>query len=262
MYNFLRAGLVGSALLISTAFSQTAPENKEILSNGGLLHSLLAKPVLGRPYSAMQVSSTKQQLVNGTNVIHKGHHFVARDTFGRVRVEMRLPKAADDQPETMAVYVIDPGAHSFTTWITGPDANKSATVAKIPEKSRMSKPVPTQASEDNSPQPIVTKEYLGTDILHGLPVSVIKTTTIVPAGRSGNDAPITKIHEVWTSSDMKLVMKEQWVDPRSGERTVSLEKFSRASPDPALFNPPGDYTVESVMQSIKDLEEKLNAIQD
>lgn len=262
MYNSLSAGLVGTALLISTAFSQTAPENKEILSNGGLLHSLLAKPVLEQPYSAMQVSNTKQQLPDGTNVTHKGHHFVARDASGRIRVEMRLAKAADDQSETMLVYVIDPQAHTFTTWATGSSANKDATVAKIPaERPATAKPASTRARDDHRPQPIITTEYLGTDILYGLPVSALKTTTIVPAGRSGNDAPITKTHEVWTSSDMKLVMKEQWEDPRTGERTVSLEKFSRAEPDPSLFRPPADYTVKTAMETLKDLEEKLNAIQ-
>jgi hypothetical protein len=263
MCNFLRAGLVGAVLLISTAYSQTPLENNEILSNGGLLHSLLAKPVIGQPYSAIQVSSTKQQLAGGTNITHKGHHFVARDAAGRIRVEMRLAKATDDQPEEMLVYVIDPEAHTFTTWATGPDTNKSATVAKIPpvEKSSMAKPASAQANEDNRPQPITTTEYLGTDILGGLPVSAFKTTTIVPAGRSGNDAPITKTHEVWTSSDMKLVMKEQWEDPRTGERTIALEKFSRADPDPSLFRPPADYTVKSVIETLKDLEAKLSAFQ-
>ena len=35
-------------------------------------------------------------------------------------------------------------------------------------------------------------------------MKVVKTTTIVPAGRSGNDAPITKMHELWTSAELKL----------------------------------------------------------
>lgn len=262
MYNSLRAGLVGTVLLVSTAYSQTALESNEILSNGGLLHSLLARPVIGQPYSAIQVSSTKQQLAGGTNITHKGHHFVARDASGRIRVEMRIAKVANDQPEEMLVYVIDPEAHTLTTWITGPAASKDAAVAKIPtEKSSTTKPASTQAREDNRPQPIITTEYLGTNILYGLPVSAFKITTIVPAGRSGNDAPITKTHEVWTSSDMKLVMKKQWEDPRTGERTVSLEKFSRADPDPSLFRPLADYTVKTVMQTLKDLEEKLSAFQ-
>jgi hypothetical protein len=175
---------------------------------------------------------------------------------------MRLANASNGQPETILVFVTDPVAHTITTWVTGPKANKVASVVKIPpEKSTTAKAAPTQIHQDNRPQPIITTEDLGTDSLQGLPVSVVKTTTIVPAGRSGNDAPITKTHEVWTSTDMKLVLKEQWEDPRTGERTVSLERLERADPDTALFHPPAGYTVKDVMQSLKDLEEKLNQTQ-
>jgi hypothetical protein len=263
MRNLLSAGTIGAALLISTAFAQTTtPANKEVLSNGGLLHSLLAAPVIGQPYSATQVHSTKQQLANGTNITHSGHHFIARDASGRVRVEMRLADAANGQPETILVFVTDPEAHTISTWVTGPNANKLASVIKIPtEKPGTAKTAPAKVNQDNRPQPIVTTEDLGTETLQSLPVSVVKTTTIVPAGRSGNDAPITKTHEVWTSPDLKLIMKEEWEDPRTGERTVSLEKFSRADPDPALFHPPARYTVKDLKQSLQELEEKLNATQ-
>jgi len=263
MRNLLSAGTIGTALLISTAFAQTTtPANKEILSNGSLLHSLLAAPVIGQPYSATQVHSTRQQLANGTNITHSGHHFIARDASGRVRVEMRLASAANGQPETILVFVTDPEAHTISTWVTGPNASTLASVIKIPtEKPGTAKPAPAKLNQDNRPQPIITTEDLGNDTLQNLPVSVVKTTTIVPAGRSGNDAPITKTHEVWTSPDLKLVMKEQWEDPRTGERTLSLEKFSRADPDPALFRPPADYTVKNLKQSLQELEEKLNATQ-
>ena len=261
MRNSLIAGVISAALLASIASAQTAPEKKEVLSNGGLLHSLLAAPVPGQPYSAVQVTRNNQRLADGTNITHSGHHFIARDASGRVRVEMRLANASNVQPETILVFVTDPVAHTITTWVTGPGANKVASVVKVPAEKPTTKAAPTQIHQDNRPQPIITTEDLGTDSLQGLPVSVVKTTTIVPAGRSGNDAPITKTHEVWTSADMKLVLKEQWEDPRTGERTVSLEKFSRADPDAALFHPPAGYSVKDVMQSLKDLEEKLNQTQ-
>lgn len=261
MRNLLPAGVIGAALLISTALAQTAtPATKEILSNGSVIHSLLAAPVIGQPYSATQVHRDKRQLADGTNITHNGHHFIARDAAGRVRVEMRMAETADG--ETILVFVSDPEAHTITTWVTGPKANKLASVVKIPtEKSAAAKPAPAKVTQDTRPQPVITTEDLGNDTLQGLPVSVVKTTTIVPAGRSGNDAPITKTLEVWTSPDLKLVMKEQWEDPRSGERTISLEKFSRADPDAALFRPPTGYTVKDLKQSLQELEEKLNATQ-
>ena len=261
MFSLLLAGLM---LVGSYAGAQSAgPDagSNEVISNGGLLHTLMAAPVIGQPYSAIQVHQTSRKLLDGTTISHKGHHFVARDAAGRVRVELRMAKAQNGQ-ETVMVFVSDPVAHTITTWITGPAANKTASVAKIPEGRKPETPTPSPVANDTTRlQPVITTEDLGTQTILGLPVTDVRPTIVVPAGRSGNDAPITKTREVWTSTDMKLVMKEQWEDPRSGERTVDLENFSRAEPDPALFRAPPGYVVKSALESLKELEEKLSAAQ-
>jgi len=223
-------------------------ENKEVLATGGLISSLMAAAITGEPYSAMQVTQTNRKLTDGTTLARHGHHFVARDSEGRVRVERRLAKGNNGESDTVMVFVMDPIAHTTAIWTTGSKAmNKTVMVIKVPATKRQepAKPLPTSTG----PQPVVTVEDLGTQSIQGLPVTVEKKTTIVPVGRSGNDAPITK--------DLKLVMKRQWEDPRSGETTVSLEDFSRAEPDAALFRVPAGYAVKTLQQSLKELEEKL-----
>ncbi len=139
--------------------------------------------------------------------------------------------------------------------------NKTASVIKIPAERKQEIAVQPRVVSDSRPQPVVTKEDLGTVMLEGLPVTDVRTTTIVPAGRAGNDAPITKTHEVWTSQDLKLVMKQQTEDPRTGVTIVELQDFSRAEPDAKLFRVPAGYTVKTAAQSLKELEEKLEAAQ-
>jgi hypothetical protein len=56
-----------------------------------------------------------------------------------------------------------------------------------------------------------------------------------------------------------LVVKQEWNDPRSGKRTVELEKLSRTEPDPALFRVPPGYVVKDALQTLQELEEKLGA---
>jgi hypothetical protein len=259
------AGAVGFALAVGCAGAQSASANlapHEIIANGSLFHTLLAAPVVGQPYSAMQVHSTVQKLADGTTISHKGSHFVARDAEGRVRVEFNLARGQNGEPNTVLVSVVDPVVHTVTTWMTGPKMQKVATVAKLPEqRTQQTNTQPEVARSSTRPQPVITTEDLGVQTIQGLPVTDVRTTTVVPVGRAGNDAPITKTLEVWTSQDLKLVMKEQWEDPRSGERTTALEGFSRAEPDPALFQPPAGYVVRTVAQSLKELEEKLNATQ-
>jgi len=249
-------------LLAWSGSAQTSTGNdKEVIANGGLLHSLLAAPVTGQPYSAEQVHSTVQVLADGTKVSHQGHHFVARDAEGRVRVEMRLANGQNGQPDAVQVYVTDPVAHILGVWRVGiQGAKNEASIFKMPARDAQ-QPVKlaseTSPKVDARPQPIVTVEDLGMDSLQGIAVSVQKTTTIVPAGRSGNDKPITKTHEVWTSPDLKLVLKEEWNDPRTGTKTVELRNLSRGDPDPALFRPPSGYAVKNTKQGLKDIEEIL-----
>jgi hypothetical protein len=262
----LAVGVVCLILAVSFVRAQSAPsgsEKKEVIATGGLISSLTAAPVIGQPYSAMQVHQTIRKLTDGTTISQKGHHFVARDAQGRVRVEMRMAKGKNGGPDTVMVFVSDPVAHTITTWMSGPKVeNKLASVVKIPAERKQETPVqPLVTGASMRPQPVVTTENLGTVMLQGLPVTDVRTTTVVPVGRAGNDAPITKTHEVWTSEDLKLVMKQQTEDPRTGVTTVELEEFSRAEPDPKLFRVPPGYVVKTVLQSLKELEEKLSAVQ-
>jgi hypothetical protein len=259
-------GVVG--LVLATAFTGaqsavTGGEKKEVIATGGVISSLVAAPVIGQPYSALQVHRTIRKLADGTTISQKGHHFVARDAQGRVRVEMRMAKGQNGEPDTVMVFVSDPVAHTITTWVSGPKtASKAAALVKIPADRKQETAVqPQVTSASTGPQPVVMTEDLGTVTLQGLPVTDVRTTTIVPVGRAGNDAPITKTREVWTSPDLKLVMKQQMIDPRTGETTIELEQFSRSEPDPALFRVPPGYTVKTVLQSLKELEEKMSAAQ-
>jgi hypothetical protein len=247
--------------------ASTGSQSQERLATGGLISSLLAAPVVGEPYSAVQVHGRVQTLADGSTVSHHGHHFVARDAEGRVHVEVRMAEGQNGEPDTVMVFVMDPVAHTITTWLSGapnrpPNNTKVATVFKIPAAENRpatpaAKPNP---SESSRPQPIITTEDLGTKQIQGLEVSGKRTTTIVPAGRSGNSAPITKTHEIWTSADLQLVVKQEWNDPRSGKRTVELEKISRTAPDPALFRAPPGYVVKDAVQTLQELEQKLEEL--
>jgi hypothetical protein len=261
----LMLGLSGDLLGGLSAGAQsgaTGGEKKEVIATGGVLSSLTAEPVMGQPYSAMVVHQTSRKLTDGTTISQKGHHFVARDSQGRVHVEMRMTKGQKGEPDTVMVFVSDPVAHTITTWVSGPKIeNKVASVVKVPSQRKPEGMAQPRVVNDSRPQPVVTTEDLGTVMLEGLPVTDVKTTTVVPVGRAGNDAPITKTHEVWTSQDLKLVMKQRSEDPRTGVMTVELEEFSRAEPDPALFRAPKGYTVKNALESLKELEEKLSAAQ-
>jgi len=244
---------------VAGASDQQAPE--PIVATGGFPHDLMVVPVTNAPYSAVWVNQIVTTLGDGTKITKGGHHFVARDSAGRERLEIHLGAAKDGKPAQKLIFVIDPVAHTFTSWGEGTNGPKVATVAKMRDMGA----TPTAArpkQNDSRPQPEITHQDLGSQIIDNLPVTGELTTTVVPIGRSGNDQPITKTHEVWTSDEMKLVLLQKWTDPRTGVRTTQLEKFSRTEPDATLFHPPAGYQVKTAEQTLRELAEKLQKAAD
>ena len=256
------SGLVLSLLFAAAQNANTGAPSQPRMATGGLVSSLLAAPVVGQPYSAVQVHGTTRTLADGSTVSHHGHHVVARDAEGRVHVEMRMANGRNGEPDQVMVFVMDPVAHTLTTWLSNvPNQPKVASLIKMPAPGKDASPAPAEKNpaEDHRPQPIITTEDLGAKTIQGLETTGKRTTTIVPVGRSGNSAPITKTYEVWTSADMGLVVKQVWTDPRYGERTVELKDLTRGAPDAALFRPPAGYTVKDAVESLRELEQKLEA---
>lgn len=251
-----------AAVLVIAGFAVASAQQPahEVMAAGGLPRDLMAAPVTAEPFSAVWTNEIVRTLADGTKVTKHGHHFVARDSAGRERLEMRLLPARNGKPEVKLVMVIDPVAHTLTTWSEGAPGPKVATVAKIKDRTGMVKMA--QPKADGRPQPTVTTQDLGMQLVDNVPATGVLTTTVVPVGRSGNDQPITKTHEVWTSDEMKLVLLQKWNDPRTGERTTQLADFSRAEPDPALFKPPAGYQIKTMEQTLRELSEKLQAAAD
>jgi hypothetical protein len=237
------------------------PAGREVVAAGGLPRDLMAAPVMGEPFSAMWTNEIVRTLADGTKVTNHGHHFVARDSAGRERLELRLAPANNGKPERKLVFVMDPVAHTLTTWGEGTNGPKVAMVTKMKEPKGVLNPAVTKEN-DSRPQPQVTIVSLGSEMLDNIPATGERTTTVVPVGRAGNDQPITKTYEVWTSDEMKLVLLQKWTDPRTGVRTTQLADLLRSEPDAALFRPPAGYEIRSAEQTLRELAQKLESAAD
>jgi len=91
--------------------------------------------------------------------------------------------------------------------------------------------------------PAPKTESLGTRQIEGLPATGEKTTTIIPAGRIGNDRPIEIFDERWVSSDLKVVLLLRHRDPQTGEVEFRLTNIKRTEPSPNLFKVPSNNTI-------------------
>jgi hypothetical protein len=90
-----------------------------------------------------------------------------------------------------------------------------------------------------------SKENLGGKTIGGVYAEGTRTTRVYPAGAEGNDRDITVVSERWISPELGIEVFSKTSDPRSGESTTELHNLNRAEPDPALFQVPADYKIQS-----------------
>jgi hypothetical protein len=106
------------------------------------------------------------------------------------------------------------------------------------------KPLVRPGSVNNAPRAVptgYTSESLGTQLMFGVVLTGQRTTSTTPAGSlMGNDQPITTVSEIWTDPQTNVVVLKKTASP-TGDSTMTMQNYSNAEPDPALFLVPADY---------------------
>lgn len=237
-------------LLGSAAFAHTQP-HRGVTTPAGTCF-LLGRVVADAPYSAVFETESSQTLADGTRIERKGiSNHVYRDSRGRRRDEMYRLEGPPGGEENALIgisiydvvdcvqYSLQPRHHSGVRVTYPLSARKQGTptsVAAAPSQSR-----PVQTPRESQPQ--TSQESLGTQMIDGFFVEGMRTTTTYPVGSVGNDRPVVRTVETWTSPDLKVVVLQIESDPRSGVYTTRLVSIDRGEPDPALFRAPPDYTL-------------------
>jgi hypothetical protein len=205
----------------------------------------------GAPYTAICKTTRVQRLANGTTITHTNTVKEARDSTGRTYRETRpeiAQGAEGEAPNFVFVNVHDPVNRINITWNSN---SKEATVIHMPEPGLMRRVESPTAQENVAPAPMVRPEAikpqierLGTKTINGVEATGTRTTRVIPAGREGNDQPLTVTRENWFSPELKLMVMSISDDPRNGTSTMELTDIERAEPDPALFQVPEGYAVK------------------
>ena len=222
------------------------PFGMELLGFGGP-HA--GKVVTGAPFTATAVGESNRTLADGTKISQKVQSTVYRDAQGRVRKETTLPAigplAASGTPKSL-VFIHDPVAG--TAYIL--DASKKI-AHKLPQR-----PNKTAAANDAAPDAAregwgrhpdnsnVTSESLGSQTINGVAAEGTRYTRTIPAGRMGNDKPVTIVNEEWYSPDLQIIVQSKRSDPFVGETTYTVTNIQRSAPAATLFTVPPDYTVK------------------
>ncbi len=223
--------------------------------------------VKGAPYSATITNESVQTLADGTHIVQSSSGSTARDSQGRTRQDAPLPAignlSAADAPHL--VFLQDPVAGTSyslnltdkTAWKNPmPPGGTSVAGTAVTTSTFIMHTGSGFPTADLPPPPMflqkrivldddaeVNTENLGSQIMEGVRVTGVRTTQTIPAGKIGNDRPISVVTEVWTSPELKTIVLSKRNDPRMGEQTFKLTNIQRAEPDPALFTVPSDFKI-------------------
>jgi hypothetical protein len=248
----------------------------DVSSNSSIFAALM-DPVSGEPYEARKITSSVWRLADGTTITHESASQIARDAEGRIREELVMTDAASVGAKQLnitaqSITIGDPVDHSMLLW-TGANPKIAMRMAlpqltsRVPRLSGIAgalaaAPPPVRPGSLGDAKPArdadptreqVHTEDLGKQSLAGMLVTGKRTTTVIPTGKIGNDRPITIVHEEWYSPDLKIVVKSTDSDPRSGDRSMTLEGLTRGDPAPALFKAPEGVKVTDMGEMLKAL---------
>jgi len=259
------------------------PAQALAVGRGGRVAIPMLRPEKGKPFSAKVISQTVQTFIDGTHVSRTTTMVEYRDAEGRVRTEASQPPGSSvsiviRDPVAGYSYRLDPASKSVvkTTMVIATAApaggvgrtgrgGRNGVAAQPPVQTPQETLARLKALVDGqnalahaeevaqlaeeirqaARNPNETVDDLGMAMVNGVQARGTKTTTVVPLGAIGNDREFRSVDERWFSSDLNLLIKSTTTDPRFGTSTYELTNISRQPPDPALFQIPPDYTVQT-----------------
>ena len=234
-----------------------------------------------QPYTAQFKITSVQTLANGTTITRESTELQAEDSQGR-HVTVATQPAIGQMPERSIYRVNDPVNRVNISWISpgkvatirnmlpprqagqaricwaeGPAT--SADAANTTDHSDSAGELITKAlvglaSQSPTVQMVhpkpaaadVKSEQLGKQTIQGVEAFGRRTTTTIPAGTEGNDAPLVTTFESWRAYSLLLNVREVRDDPRSGKWTKELTELNQSEPDEAMFQPPEGYEVKTI----------------
>lgn len=138
---------------------------------------------------------------------------------------------ADEQGQHQSSFPSEEDWHKVPT---SPGEGKLETIASI-----------AYPSGDKRTKARLVSENLGHKEIHGLNAFGMRWT-ITPLESGGASAMPEQTTELWKSSEFDLKLLEVTSGQKYGLKRVELSDLQRADPDPALFEPPQGYKVQTI----------------
>lgn len=209
-------------------------------SVGANAQDIFVTPVANAPFSA--VINIERTIIgnNGSVIQLKNVRNIGRDSQGRIHNESRepVPASSAKTPQLLHIHLYDPQTRISTDIDPGTQAYWTVVLdhppATEPPSLRFGAP-----DGQAPPNEFAKEEDLGIREIEGVSAHGIRQTQAIPADTSGKEIVVTD--EYWYSADLRINLLIKHHDPRSGSKTITVNKITRTEPDPAFFEVPEGY---------------------
>jgi hypothetical protein len=201
-------------------------------------------PSMGAPFTATVEFETTQVLSDRTVVTHRSTSYVARDSKGRTRNELRVmvDGPSGQQPETLEVILYDPETKVRTTLSA---KTHRATQAVVKPGDMLGGTTAASTASKKSSRGTAPKNFsaeeLGIDYMEGAEVKHFRERRNVVLGMDGNEGEVQTVYEYWYSPDLKVNLMSKRSDPRTGTQSARLKEIRKGEPSASLFEIPAGY---------------------
>jgi hypothetical protein len=195
------------------------------------------------PYTAEYKISDVKTPTNGATITHETTEVWAWDSEGRRMTSSTAIPVSGEQQKPTLVQVADPVARTTSSWYS-PGQTATVTAMAAPGTHTSCPPVTPQQPTVQPQKPVI--EDLGTETIAGVEARGRRTTTTIPVGSIGNDAPLTRVDEMWSAiapGIRGLTVRQTIDNPQSGKFTKELVNLNQSEPDAAVFQPPSGYEI-------------------
>jgi hypothetical protein len=203
-------------------------------------HDYTLRAVTGEPYTLTETRTSvrKQDVGPPKTTVFVNHKM--RDSEGRTRDE--LGRMEDGHFKCISISLVDPVGHFTATLFSN---GKLALVTHFPAPGQLTAEEQAKADALKAERDAARKSAPKNPNEEDLPAETIDGIS-VPGKRLHlvmQGASVTE--DTWFSPELKIEMKSETEDPRSGHFSVIVSDLQRAEPPASLFQIPSDYTVQS-----------------
>jgi len=225
----LRKAKLAAERLQLPANSQLQDQKKIAEKMHALISNGASRLIKNKPYSAEGTTETVQVLADGNRILRHNLTKYYRDSAGRTRREQTIEALGPSSPiaTTQMIIISDPVA--AVDYILDPTHKTAQKFSRFP------------AASDEAPHPETGEKRT----IQGLECTGTKKTSTIPAGKVGNERPITIVTETWYAPAIEAVVSSTTSDPRFGQTTYTLRNLVLGEPPSDLFELPSGYTLEN-----------------